>query len=398
MLGIPGTDSEIRAAVLTAFGEENASRFWQTYYQNYVDESDILFLKSMGFNCLRLPVNACAFFDSDSFETSTAVKELDRVISLCASQQIYAVIDLHAALLGQNPDWHSDNATGDYGFFKDPACRTQTALLWKRIARHYKDNPWVAGYDLLNEPCYFERFLDDVLLRFYADCIAQIRAVDDRHIIFLEGNTYARDFTMFNHNLDDRVAYTFHYYPFLQLPKQLHPPNLREKIKTSLHQDVTLSHLQEKLCRPIWCGETGHPLHALDTVDALQVFLELLEELNISWSLWPHKDARAMGLCYPTETSAYATLVRQATRNWNFWDIFNQDSILSVQNEADKHVFYRTLAKAGSDANRKFGQALRQIPFEKFHASLSDFRFENCEKNDPLMLFLQRTLRTSLGD
>ena len=393
MLGIPGTNTEIRDAFDRIYGADAARRFWETYYRCYVDDADLRFLKSLGINCLRIPINAREFADGDAFESTAAARELDRVVGLCRSRELYAIIDMHAASAPQNPDWHSDNSTGDCGFFRDPIARSRTAALWKRVAFRYKDEPWVGGYDLLNEPCYFDPSLDETLVDFYADSIEGIRSVDDRHLVFVEGNTYARDFTMFDRNLDDRLAYAFHYYPFLQLPGRLQAPGLRDRLGASLHQDVTLDHLQEKLGRPIWCGETGHPLHGESSIGALDLFLEILEEMQISWSLWPHKDARAMGLCYPAQNGSYLPLVTAASSSWCFWDVFNQDSILASQSADDRYALYRALAKNSTEAHRRFEASLQRISLETILDALNDFRLDRCELNEPLVGCLKRRRR-----
>jgi aryl-phospho-beta-D-glucosidase BglC (GH1 family) len=127
----------------------------------------------------------------------------------------------HSAPGGQNPDWHCDNATGNSNLWRNPDHRSKVIRLWEQLASRCRDNTTVAGYDLVNEPCYFDHALNAVLFDFYATCMAAIRRIDPSHIIFVEGNTYARDFSMFERNLDDQVAYSFHYYPFLQIPNDL---------------------------------------------------------------------------------------------------------------------------------------------------------------------------------
>ncbi len=394
LIGIPGTESEIRRAVVSVYGEEKARLFWRTYYENNLAGADVRFLKSLGFNCVRLPINFRAFdAPGEAFEESEAVLEMERVISLCEQHGLLCVIDLHAAPGGQNPDWHCDNATGDYLFFKDERFRAETVSLWTRIAAHFKDRASIGGYDLINEPHYFEKSLDDVLMRFYADCIEAIRREDDQTVIFLEGKTYGRDFSMMKHNLDDNVAYSFHYYPFLQLPGRLNDADAKRQIRESLFRDVTLEHLLENLGRPIWCGETGHPLHEPDTVGALGDFLEILEEMDISWSLWPHKDARAMALCFLNAKSRFLSLTRQASLGWNFWDSFNQDTTLAAENEPDKHAFYRKLAAASTEANERFLRGLKSIPFETLIVALEDWTLEACEKNESLIQTIPRSNR-----
>ena len=391
LLGMPGTETEIRSALGSAYGEAAAESFWRAYRERFVADEDLAFLVELGFNCLRLPVNARAFEQGEGgFERSVAALELERVLGLCQRRGLFCVIDLHSVPGGQNPDWHCDNASGDYLFFRNGDFRARVVGLWERIARHFKGHPALVGYDLVNEPHYFEKSLDAVLVRFYMDCIEAIRRVDDGPIIILEGNTYARDFSMIERNLDANLAYSFHYYPFLQLSGQLQDGALEGRIQASLFKDVTLQHLQERLGRPIWCGETGHPLHQLDSIRALGTLLELLEGMGISWSLWPHKDARAMALCYPRESSRYLSLVNRASAGWSFWDFLKQDTAQTTQNDSDKHAFYRRLAAASTEANRRFAQGLAEIPFEALLASLDDWRIDRCERNEALLRCLPR--------
>jgi hypothetical protein len=77
--------------------------------------------------------------------------------------------------------------------------------LWEKLAEHYKDNTWVAGYNPLNEPADRGTFLSirrggevlnkftehTRLVGFYDRIEAAIRRVDPEHILFLDGNTYA---------------------------------------------------------------------------------------------------------------------------------------------------------------------------------------------------------------
>jgi len=57
MLGIPGTDSQMRAAIANAYGEDKARQFWHKFYKSMVDKSDFEFLKSLGINAIRIPFN-----------------------------------------------------------------------------------------------------------------------------------------------------------------------------------------------------------------------------------------------------------------------------------------------------------------------------------------------------
>ena len=112
------------------------------------------FSSRSGLNLLRLPFNYRHFEDDmePMVLRESGFKHLDRVIKICADHQIYTILDLHAAPGCQNQDWHSDNPTHVALFWQHKHFQDRTVWLWEVLAEHYKDNPWVAGYNLLNEP------------------------------------------------------------------------------------------------------------------------------------------------------------------------------------------------------------------------------------------------------
>jgi len=79
----------------------------------------------------------------------------------------------------------------------------RTVRIWEAIARRYKDNPWVAGYNLLNEPTDKAPGATR-LLSFYKRLGDAVRAVDPDHIICFDGNTFGADFRDF-----DAAGFTF---------------------------------------------------------------------------------------------------------------------------------------------------------------------------------------------
>src|SRR5450759_1742683 len=80
--------------------------------------------------------------------------------------------------------------------------------LWEVIAERYKNQPWVAGYDLINEPA---DPTGEKLFPYYRRLYDAIRKVDPNHIMFLEGDRYAKDFSKFT-EVWDNVVYTNHDY------------------------------------------------------------------------------------------------------------------------------------------------------------------------------------------
>ena len=206
--GFPANENAFRQMVYRALGKEKADFLFDHYLEYFFTSEDARFIRSLGLNLVRLPFNYRHFEDdmNPTVIRESGLKLLDRVIKICSENEIYTILDLHAAAGYQNQDWHSDNPSQQAFFWQHKHFQDRTVWLWEKIAERYKDNPWVAGYDLLNEPSDPSGVLLD---SFYKRVVAAIRAIDPDHIIFLEGNCYSRDFSMFGPPLPN-VVYTLH--------------------------------------------------------------------------------------------------------------------------------------------------------------------------------------------
>lgn len=135
-------------------------------------------------NALRIPFNYNHFlYDRKQlfpFKINLeGFQQLDRVVEICAAHGIYTILDLHAVPGGQNTDWHSDSPGHHAAFWDLMDYQNWVIELWKEIASHYKDQPWVAGYNPLNEPT---EKTETKLLEFYDRVVKTIRDVDLNHL------------------------------------------------------------------------------------------------------------------------------------------------------------------------------------------------------------------------
>ena len=105
----------------------------------------------------------------------------------------------------------SDYDPSKPSLWESPANRDKTVALWKRIAERYADEPWVGGYDLTNEPNW--NMAGNIPLRnLYREITDSIRTVDTKHILIVEGNWFANDFTGLTPPWDDNMVYGPHKY------------------------------------------------------------------------------------------------------------------------------------------------------------------------------------------
>src|SRR6185503_13134320 len=140
-------------------GEDEGRRFWKTYQENYITQEDIKFIKQSGFNSVRVPFSYRLFVPADGSPKleGEGYRLLDNVVAWCKKENLYVILDMHAAPGGQTGD-NIDDSWGYPFLFESAESQELTVNIWRKIAARYRNEPTVIGYDLLNEPIahYFD--------------------------------------------------------------------------------------------------------------------------------------------------------------------------------------------------------------------------------------------------
>ncbi len=309
MIGLPWTEWKIREQFQRVLGEERYAAFFDAYAESYIAEPDIAFLAKQGFTCVRLPFNY-RHFESDLAPgqwLEAGFRQLDRAVGLCRKHNIWVVLDLHAAPGAQARDQNAGSAYGETYLWSYRHFLDRTVALWKEIARRYRSDATVAGYNLLCEPV-----TRDItgLNGFYAAAIRAIREVDPDHLIVLDPNLWARDVASLRDPLfaDPQVMPAFHHYYFDDpyLPRLTsYPGTVDGKVcdRAMLEATLTGKHDQRRIPRPVMASEFGivrdhpqaQPVQLAITRDLVSIF----EEKAWGWTMWCYKDLRMMGLVTP---------------------------------------------------------------------------------------------------
>jgi hypothetical protein len=269
--------SEIADVIEALVGPEDAARFWSEFHDRYITQADIRFIKAAGFNTVRVPVHWRLFVEpgdatdgsADRFE-GQGWALLDRLVQWCREANLRVIIDLHAAPGGQTGVNH-DDGTGFPLTFYVPRDRQLTIALWRALAAHYRDEPAILGYDLLNEPVSpysDEAYLNPRLEPLYRDIVAAIRSVDLNHVVLLAGGQWSTSLAMFGRPFDANAVYTYH--KFWAKPT-------RDALQSYLN-------FSNRWKVPILIGETGE---YNDVWNAR--FRELHEQFGVGWVFWPYK-------------------------------------------------------------------------------------------------------------
>jgi hypothetical protein len=184
--------------------------------------------------------------------------------------------------------------------------------LWEQIATHYKSNPWIAGYNLINEPCDALHYR---LPAFYDRIELKIRAIDPHHILWLDGNTFAMEWKSFEHVLPN-AAYSIHDYATMGFPLGERFKGTPEQISSLERTFLRKASFMQKYKVVAWNGEFG-PVYSDPCMDAnaaeinqerynlLGAQLKIYDKYQIPWSIWLYKDIGVQGMVYTDPDSLW---------------------------------------------------------------------------------------------
>jgi endoglucanase len=287
----------IRERIAELTSEAQAREFYDRWLANHTRKADIDSLKAWGFNSVRLPMHY-DLYTLPADKEPVAGKDTwlkkgfamtDSLLAWCKANQVYLILDLHAAPGGQGNDLNiADRDPSKPSLWDSEANQQKTVALWKKLAERYKDEPWIGAYDLINEPNWgFENSTEDKnglkeqknapLQKLLIAITEAVRTVDKKHMIIIEGNGWGNNYNGMTPDWDKNMALSFHKY-------------------WNYNDQASVAHIlqmREKYNMPAWLGETGENSNVWFT-DAIR----LLEKNNIGWSWWPLKK---LGFNNPSE-------------------------------------------------------------------------------------------------
>lgn len=288
-LGTDNDPKDPRPKVLSLVAPDKAEQFFAAVRDNWFTEHDVKLLKGWGFNSVMIPLDFRLLYDQSSgANMDTAFVYLDRLLDWCAAAHIYVFVDLHTVPGGtnrQNPNTFFDNTDRE----------AMIEHIWQRIAARYADNPWIGGWDLLNEP-HCEDQGHVLLGERYRDIAAAIRQVDKHHLLVLEGDYWAQNLDEIGIGnptaplWDDNVAYSDHLFgrPLHERPDAggaFSPYSLPEHRALAARLDV-----------PLWVGSYG--VNSNVWINAMKTQFEHPDPLLVDghrvdtpagWCLWAYK-------------------------------------------------------------------------------------------------------------
>ena len=283
-----GQQNKIRSKISDLIGEKQTQQFYDMWLANHTRKIDIDSMKAWGFNSVRLPMHYNLYtlpieeepVAGENTWLEKGFQMTDSLLAWCKANQMYLILDLHAAPGGQGSDLNiADGDTPKPNLWQSEANKQKTIALWRKLADRYKNEPWIGAYDIINEPNWgFQDPINDKngtkeqknepLNKLLRDITKAIREVDTKHLIIIEGNGWGNNYNGITPDWDKNMAVSFHkYWNFNDTQSISHILKMRERHNI-----------------PVWLGETGENSNVWFT-EAIR----LLETNNIGWAWWPLK-------------------------------------------------------------------------------------------------------------
>jgi cellulase (glycosyl hydrolase family 5) len=262
--GLTQAQTELELVFADLLGPTHAQEFLYNWRQNFMSEADVHRIRQDGFNTIRIPLHT-KYLKTDDDE---GFKLIDQLLKWCRQEHIYVILMLESGVGGFTGE-ASDDGPGYPWLLKDTGMQTQVADAWQRVASHYKDDPTILGYDLLNEPLLWSGYLDmePLIEPEYRRLTGAIRKVDKHHMIILQPPLGR--FSAFGQPFDNNTVYSFHSYSATPGPEFL-----------KQYLDFRAKHQV-----PIFFSE----IYAERPPEWLSAHVNLAEKYNIGWMIWPYK-------------------------------------------------------------------------------------------------------------
>ncbi len=450
--GFPGTEISLREHMAQRLGPEKGKLFFDCMLSNFLNKEDIRFLKSLNATCIRVAINYRHFEDDEKpfiykEEGFSLLKEL---VAQCAENGIYVIFDMHAVQGWQNTHWHSDNDRGISLFWRDACFQDRYFSLMQEIARRFKDEPAVAGYELLNEPSsncrsgdypfnMYENFTSDYerFNKIMKTAVRKIREIDPRHIIFIEGDSYGHNFSGLEEPFDNNLVYASHDYIVSGFGPGRYPGHYQmlhnDRIEAACYWDYDrqIRHItetegwkfSEKYQVPLWVSEFGSQYCTGDEDNPYRLAsmddqLRAMNELKLHWTPWTYKDCGTMGLVTLNPESEYMKRIAPVQRmkgllaaeNFTAWrsecpgkEVTRRftEYMLSLLTQAE-HYTFGTFQKCMNYALLTgFAAGVLQPEYAALFAhdteadirrTMESFSLKNCIINEPYLEVLKKRL------
>lgn len=258
-------------------------------------ESDYATFAVFGFNVVRLEIEWAKLEPMPNQYQAAYLNYVDQDVAWAKAHGLYVVLEMAqfrwAARFGGAgaPEWtvgqypQTDDAmkAAISNFWVNSSLQANLAGVWRNVAKHYANEPTIAGYDILNEPWAFREEDANLQARqvtqFYNALGRLIREVDPNHILFLQPAVQNTHSSPVN---DANVVWSPHFYARSYADTYSHDSlNVLEADLLSKYKEFVVG-----MGSPMWIGEFGAFMKDKTRLTWLQDAKDLFDKYRLGWA------------------------------------------------------------------------------------------------------------------
>jgi endoglycosylceramidase len=287
-----------------------------------LDEEDAGLIQRAGFDVVRLPLAWSRLEPRRGAIDRGYLDEVAATVAMLERHALHVVLEMHFLDWGPRfggsgaPDWAAVplvpaaqwwpweswrkhlspavNAAVTY-FWLAPDWQADFTAVWREVAARFRDDPGVAGYDLVNEPHPLPLppriFEDHYLWPLYARTLAAIGEVDPNHLALVEGTLFG-DWPTTVRPLHARdLVYSPHLYTGALVPPAFDgdPGPVRRRIAGQAAEAAAVP-------APMWTGELGIDHQQARAAGWADAALDALDDQGAGWAWWQWRESLRWGI------------------------------------------------------------------------------------------------------
>jgi endoglucanase len=278
-------------------GADTPDSLIASYEDAWITEADLDNIAALGFNVIRLPFWYRNLQEEDGTWRPDRFEKIDWLVTNAWKRHIYVILDFHGLPGGQSENAHTGRK-GKNELWNNNEYLKRSTKIWQEVAKHFKNNPAVAAYDLINEP---EDAPDrDKLWYVYNHFYKAVRKIDPDHIVTLEA--FWKGWVV----VDGKKKYVNYELDVLPDPNKFHWTNVVYQMHSYVHDhpnDLEKQHEESKKITdninahrdwkdahhdwnvPFLVGE----FNCMELAQAWDDTIRQYEENQINWTMWTYK-------------------------------------------------------------------------------------------------------------
>lgn len=183
--------------------------YTKEHFDTFITEEDIIKIKNLGFDHVRVPIDVDIIEDEDGNEKPEGFKYIENVIGWSRNNNLKVILDLHKA---HGFMFDTKEVADPDKFFTDDKLQDMFINTWRKLMSHFGKDKDIVAFELLNEVVNpdFAKKWNEIARR----AMETIREYEKDAYILVGGvcHNNVNSVPMLDAPMDEYIVYNFHCY------------------------------------------------------------------------------------------------------------------------------------------------------------------------------------------